>query len=83
MGGIGECGENQFPAIYIRVGHPEIWDFIQSIIKGTDAIQVSGECFQSSLPCVRVNKMHSMLVKIPFLAFNGISRQALGLGLLL
>jgi hypothetical protein len=28
-GAIGECGDIDFPGIYVRLDHPVIWNFIQ------------------------------------------------------
>ena len=30
--GVGECGDSELPGIYVRVEHPEIFNFIQSVI---------------------------------------------------
>ena len=32
VGGIGECADVRFPGIYVRVDHPEIFDFINGIL---------------------------------------------------
>ena len=32
-GGIGECGDKRFPGIYVRLSHPEIFSFIESVVK--------------------------------------------------
>jgi secreted trypsin-like serine protease len=35
-GSLGECGDKDFPAIFARLDHPSIWNFIAAIIqKGT------------------------------------------------
>jgi secreted trypsin-like serine protease len=30
-GGVGECGDARFPGIYVRLDHPEIAEFLQSV----------------------------------------------------
>jgi secreted trypsin-like serine protease len=32
-GGVGECGDDEYPGIFVRVDHPFIWKFISSTIK--------------------------------------------------
>jgi secreted trypsin-like serine protease len=32
-GGVGECGDDAYPGIFVRVDHPSIWKFISSTIK--------------------------------------------------
>ena len=32
-GAVGECGEKDYPGIFVRVDHPSIWKFISSIIQ--------------------------------------------------
>jgi secreted trypsin-like serine protease len=31
-GGVGECGDKDYPGIYVRLDHPFIWNFIASTI---------------------------------------------------
>jgi hypothetical protein len=31
-GGIGDCGHEQYPGIFVRLDHPSIWNFIASTI---------------------------------------------------
>ena len=31
-GGVGECGDKDYPGIFVRVDHPSIWNFIASAI---------------------------------------------------
>ncbi len=32
-GGVGDCGDDEYPGIFVRVDHPSIWKFISSTIK--------------------------------------------------
>jgi secreted trypsin-like serine protease len=32
-GGVGECGDDEYPGIFVRVDHPSIWKFISSTTK--------------------------------------------------
>jgi secreted trypsin-like serine protease len=32
-GGVGECGDKDYPGIFVRLDHPSIWNFIVSTIK--------------------------------------------------
>jgi secreted trypsin-like serine protease len=32
-GGVGECDDDAYPGIFVRVDHPSIWKFISSTIK--------------------------------------------------
>ena len=32
-GAVGDCGEKDYPGIFVRVDHPSIWKFISSIIQ--------------------------------------------------
>ncbi len=31
-GGVGECGNNEYPGIYVRLDHPSVFDFITAEI---------------------------------------------------
>jgi hypothetical protein len=31
LGGVGECGDEDYPGIYVRLDHPSIFTFIASI----------------------------------------------------
>ncbi len=31
-GGVGECGDRDYPGIFVRLDHPSIWNFIASSI---------------------------------------------------
>ncbi len=31
-GGVGECGDDEYPGIFVRVDHPSIWKFISSTV---------------------------------------------------
>ncbi len=31
-GGVGQCGDRDYPGIYVRLDHPSIWSFIASKI---------------------------------------------------
>jgi secreted trypsin-like serine protease len=31
-GAVGQCGDRDYPGIFVRVDHPSIWKFISSII---------------------------------------------------
>jgi secreted trypsin-like serine protease len=31
-GGVGECGDRDYPAIFVRLDHPSVWNFIASTI---------------------------------------------------
>jgi secreted trypsin-like serine protease len=33
-GGVGNCGDKDYPGIFVRLAHPSIWKFIYSTIKG-------------------------------------------------
>ena len=33
-GGVGECGDKDYPGIFVRLDHPSIWEFISSTMKG-------------------------------------------------
>jgi secreted trypsin-like serine protease len=33
-GGVGECGDDEYPGIFVRLDHPSIWKFINSTLKG-------------------------------------------------
>jgi secreted trypsin-like serine protease len=33
-GGVGDCGDESYPGIFVRLNHPSIWEFITSTIKG-------------------------------------------------
>ena len=33
-GAVGECGDMNYPGIYIRLDHPSIWNFITNEDKG-------------------------------------------------
>jgi hypothetical protein len=37
-GGVGDCGDDEYPGIFVRVDHPSIWDFISSTMKGKSLI---------------------------------------------
>jgi hypothetical protein len=41
-GGIGECGDQDKPGIYIRVDHPLVLGFIKKVTK--IPIHIEGEC---------------------------------------
>jgi secreted trypsin-like serine protease len=32
-GGVGECGDEAYPGIFVRLNHPSIWKFISSTMK--------------------------------------------------
>jgi secreted trypsin-like serine protease len=32
-GGVGDCGDDDYPGIFVRVDHPSVWKFISSTIK--------------------------------------------------
>jgi secreted trypsin-like serine protease len=32
-GAVGQCGDRDYPGIFVRVDHPSIWKFISSIIQ--------------------------------------------------
>jgi len=32
-GAVGQCGDRDYPGIFVRVDHPSIWKFISSTIK--------------------------------------------------
>jgi secreted trypsin-like serine protease len=31
-GGVGDCGDRDYPGIYVRLDHPSIWNFIATTI---------------------------------------------------
>jgi secreted trypsin-like serine protease len=31
-GGVGECGDRDYPGIFVRLDHPSIWNFIHSTV---------------------------------------------------
>ncbi len=31
-GGVGDCGDKDYPGIFVRLDHPSIWNFIASTI---------------------------------------------------
>ncbi len=33
-GGVKDCGDDEYPGIFVRWNHPSIWKFISSTIKG-------------------------------------------------
>jgi secreted trypsin-like serine protease len=33
-GAVGQCGDRDYPGIFVRVDHPSIWKFIYSTVKG-------------------------------------------------
>ena len=33
QGGVGECGDKDYPGIYIRLNHPLVLDFITSVVE--------------------------------------------------
>jgi secreted trypsin-like serine protease len=33
-GGVGECGDKDYPGIFVRLDHPSIWEFIFSTMNG-------------------------------------------------
>ncbi len=33
-GGVKDCGDDEYPGIFVRLNHPSIWEFISSTIKG-------------------------------------------------
>ena len=35
-GAIGECGEKDYPGIYVRLNHPLVLDFITSVVEKTE-----------------------------------------------
>jgi hypothetical protein len=36
-GGIRDCGDIEYPGIYVRLDHPAIWHFIESVIMPTSS----------------------------------------------
>ena len=36
QGNIGECGDPDFPAVNVRLDHPEVFSFINSIIESAE-----------------------------------------------
>ena len=52
-GGLGECGNNEFPGIYVRLDDPEILHFIR---QATNASQVDHTDSQTeaTVPCNRL-----------------------------
>jgi secreted trypsin-like serine protease len=31
-GGVGNCGDDEYPGIYVRLDHPSIFNFISSVV---------------------------------------------------
>jgi hypothetical protein len=42
-GAVGECGDGRFPGIYVRINHPEIMEFINSV---TSLVPEAGKMLQ-------------------------------------
>ena len=36
QGNVGECGDPDFPAINVRLNHPEVLSFITSVVKNSE-----------------------------------------------
>jgi hypothetical protein len=32
-GAVRDCGDDEYPGIYVRLDHPSVWNFISSITK--------------------------------------------------
>ena len=55
-GGVGECGDDEYPGIFVRVDHPSIWKFISSTVKSKILI-----CLYYSVQYVDNNNLNNNL----------------------
>ncbi len=69
-GGVGECGDDEYPGIFVRVDHPSIWKFISSTVKSKILI-----CLYYSVKYVDNNNLNNNLQKCIPLRFYHITNK--------
>ncbi len=42
-GAVRDCGDDEYPGIYVRLDHPSVWNFIASITTNSPVSTKSGK----------------------------------------